>query len=54
MIYCEFEYQLNCGGNWNRTRQNLPACTTSAAREWVKKHYGSNAGCVTIKNLKAI
>ena len=54
MVYCEFEYQLNCGGNWNRTRQRLPQCTEAAAKAWVKSHYGSNAGCVAIKNLKQI
>ena len=54
MIYCEFEYQLNCGENWNRTRQRLSACTASAAKEWVKSHYGSNAGCIAIRNLKIV
>ncbi|MBO7329999.1 MAG: hypothetical protein J6W00_14655 [Lentisphaeria bacterium] len=54
MVYCEFEYQLNCSWNWNRTRQRLSACTTAAAKDWVKAHYGSNAGCIAIRNLKAI
>ena len=54
MVYCEFEYQLNCGGNWNRTRMNLSECSTEAARAWVRAHYGSNAGCISIRNLKKI
>lgn len=54
MVYCEFEYQIDCGGNWNHTRQRLEECSVEAAKQWVKAHYGSNAGCVAIRNLKAV
>jgi hypothetical protein len=52
MVYCEFEYQINCGGNWNHTRQRLEECSVEAAKQWVRNHYGSNAGVVSIRNLK--
>ena len=54
MIYCEFEYQLDCGGNWNHTRQRLPECSQYAAKCWVTSHYGSSARCVSIRGLKEI
>ena len=54
MGYCEFYYQLDYNGAWHCTRQRLPECSRSAAKEWVKKHYGSSARCVSVRDVTEI